>query len=98
MSIHAWSLLATKHSNRSDRNKLRDTCERRRTPLTGGMGVLITQRSKVQILPPQPILSITYEFPGALPNPRYPTLAVVCSSMGGTSSEIFRSEGSFQII
>src|ERR1017187_171247 len=58
--IQAWSPLSAKQFNRSDRNELRDTRERRRTPLTGGIGVLITQRSKVQILPPQPTKSTGY--------------------------------------
>ena len=54
--IQSWSPLAMKQSNRSDRNKLNDTHERRGSPLTGQKGLLITQRSQVQILPPQPKL------------------------------------------
>jgi hypothetical protein len=51
--IPGWSLLAAKLFNSSGHNQLRDTREHRRTPLTGGIGVLTTQRSKVQILPRQ---------------------------------------------
>src|ERR1017187_4411019 len=60
VGIQAWSPLSAKQFNRSNRNELRDTGEHRRTPLTGRIGLLITQRSTVQILPPQPTKSIGY--------------------------------------
>src|ERR1039458_78420 len=60
VGIPVWSRVAAKQFNQSDRNEVREKRARRRTPLTGGIGVLITQRSKVQILPLQPILSIGY--------------------------------------